>query len=174
MSVTISSDLVVDVMNAAPPRIARAATLRLTDIADGTGFATTLQGVKGHRPGKIAGDMIADVMSAAEPGRAAAAEQRLASLSATVAGPYKAFEAFMLRTAFEDMLPPVETGAFGSGFAGSVWRSMAAEQFASLFTDRGGIGLAKTLANRDQAAAAPEVAQAWPYFSTATLTSFAG
>lgn len=174
MSVTIPSDIVAGVMRAAPPQKVKAATLRLAGLAPTANFTTAPGALDRTKPGAAGGDLIMAVLAAAEPHRATAAERQLASLTASEAGPYKSFEAFMLRTAFEDMLPPADSGAFGAGFAGGVWRSMAAEQFASLYADRGGIGLAKTLASHRPPTAQPELAREWPYFAATTISSFTG
>ena len=131
--------------------------------------------------------MVMDVMSAADPQRLATAEQRLqglrtAGMPAATAAPdaYQKFEAFLLRSSFEEMLPPASSGAFGEGFAGGVWRSMAADQFASLFADHGGIGIASALRSgahgRNAATAAasdPTPAPQWLYFQTPSIASFA-
>ena len=52
----------------------------------------------------------------------------------------------MLRQALELMLPKTGQDLFGGGFAGETWRSMLAERLAEALAQRGGVGIARTLA----------------------------
>jgi Rod binding domain-containing protein len=54
----------------------------------------------------------------------------------------KDFEAFVLQSFLQEMLPKKAEGVYGSGIAGDVWRSMLAEKLAFEVTERGGIGIA--------------------------------
>ncbi len=54
----------------------------------------------------------------------------------------KEFEAFVLQTFIQDMLPKNAEGVYGTGIAGDIWRSMLSEQLANEVADRGGIGIA--------------------------------
>ena len=155
MSVTIPSDLVMDVMRAANPGRVKTAMLKL-------GASPAVAGM---------------------PGNFNAGLFRLeqATPAGAPRGPdaYAKFESFLLQSAFETMLPDAASGAYGDGFAGGVWRSMAADQFASIFTDHGGLGIAELLRQRaGQKAEAPEVATIaagggqWPYFHSAAITAF--
>ncbi len=180
MAVRIPSDLVADVMKAAEPAQVRMAAARLdaktrsAAPAAGTMFSDALMALRQPNASAARGDMVSDVMRAAEPLSARAAAQRLTEMSPRPNDAYAQFESFMLRQAFEDMMPPSETNAFGEGFAGGVWRSMAAEQFASIFTDRGGLGVAEMLRSRakgeGQAAA---VSGQWPYYDAPAISAYA-
>lgn len=172
MAVRIPSDLVVDVMNAAGPAQARMAAARLdatSKVENGTLFTEALQSLRSPKP---SGDLVVDVMRAAEPAGAGAAARKLAGLSAVPNDAYAQFESFMLRDAIEEMLPKSDSGAFGEGFAGGVWRSMAAEQFASIFTQHGGLGVAEMMRSR---AAAPQAAahdRQWPYYRSPAIAAY--
>ncbi|WP_338305220.1 rod-binding protein, partial [Bradyrhizobium ottawaense] len=59
---------------------------------------------------------------------------------------YRKFEAFILQTFVETMLPKESEQVFGKGTAGGVWKSMLAEQLGSQLAKGNGIGIAKQLA----------------------------
>lgn len=67
--------------------------------------------------------------------------------------PLEKFEGFVLRSFVEEMLPSESSGYFGTGTAGSIWRSMLAEQIGNELAESGGIGIAKLLASRGEGAA---------------------
>ncbi|MBW7972130.1 rod-binding protein [Bradyrhizobium sp. BR 10289] len=145
MIVTATSDLVLDVLEAADPVAQRAATAKLDALkSSDTDFATTMD-------------------AEASKARAAAADQSPAQLAETqstaVNGPpvqvikkpgpdevYRKFEAFILQTFVETMLPKESEEVFGKGTAGGVWKSMLAEQLGNQLAKGKGIGIAKQLA----------------------------
>jgi len=55
------------------------------------------------------------------------------------------FQAVILTTMVEQMLPAKADHVFGSGTAGSVWRSMLAEKIAAQMAQKDVLGLDKTL-----------------------------
>ena len=59
---------------------------------------------------------------------------------------YRKFEAFVLQVFVETMLPKQSEDLFGKGTAGTVWRSMLAEQLGNQLAQGKGIGIAKQLA----------------------------
>ncbi|TFF21691.1 hypothetical protein E3C22_13445 [Jiella endophytica] len=59
------------------------------------------------------------------------------------------FEGFVLRTFIESMLPSEASEFFGKGTAGSIWRSMMAEQIGNEIAKGGGVGIADTIAKKD-------------------------
>ncbi len=65
---------------------------------------------------------------------------------------YRKFEAFILQTFVETMLPKESEEVFGKGTAGSVWKSMLAEQLGNQLAKGKGIGIAKQLASAHPAA----------------------
>jgi len=143
MIVTATPDLVLDVLDAADPVTQRAATAKLDALkSSDADFAATME---------------------AEAGKAAAAEQPATKVSqapsdavneapvrmikAPASGEvYRKFEAFILQTFVETMLPKESEQIFGKGTAGGVWKSMLAEQLGSQLAKGNGIGIAKQLA----------------------------
>ncbi len=67
--------------------------------------------------------------------------------------PYKQFEVTVLKTLFEAMLPEKANAVFGSGFAGSVWKSMLAQSLAEVAGQSGVAGIARALEARRKKAA---------------------
>jgi len=144
MIVTPTSDLVLDVLDAADPVAQRAATAKLDALkSSDADFAATMD---------------------AEATKAAAADQSAARVaeaqSGVVNGPpvqvikkpgpdevYRKFEAFVLQTFVETMLPKESEEVFGKGTAGGVWKSMLAEQLGAQLAKGKGIGIAKQLAS---------------------------
>lgn len=64
------------------------------------------------------------------------------------AAPLEQFEGFVLRTFIESMLPTENSAFFGEGTAGSIWRSMMAEEIGNEIAKGGGIGIADTIAKK--------------------------
>jgi hypothetical protein len=78
----------------------------------------------------------------------------------------------LLRNLFEALLPDTESGAFGSGPSAGVWRSMAADQMASVYTEAGGTGIARILEERSGSISAQQ--GQWPYFRAGQISDFTG
>ncbi|MDA9433057.1 rod-binding protein [Bradyrhizobium sp. CCBAU 51627] len=140
MIVTPTSDLVLDVLDAADPVAQRAATAKLDALkSSNTDFAATMDAAS----------------KAADQSTASVAEAQ----SGLVNGPpvqvikkpgpdevYRKFEAFILQTFVETMLPKESEEVFGKGTAGGIWKSMLAEQLGAQLAKGKGIGIAKQLA----------------------------
>jgi Rod binding domain-containing protein len=60
---------------------------------------------------------------------------------------YKKFEAYLMQTFIESMLPKSNANLYGSGTAGEIWRSMLAEHIANEMSGTTALGIAETLAN---------------------------
>ena len=109
------------------------------------------------------GDIVLDVVRAADPAAVETARARLASLAGTArdasfhvaAEPAKAarkvdgtpeafarFEAMVLQTFIQSMLPQDTDSVYGEGMAGEMWQSLLAEQLGEVMASRGGIGIA--------------------------------
>jgi peptidoglycan hydrolase FlgJ len=58
--------------------------------------------------------------------------------------PHK-FEAYLIQSMIEHMLPEHADSTFGSGFSGDAWRSMMAERIADVVATHGGFGVAARL-----------------------------
>ena len=72
---------------------------------------------------------------------------------------FKRFEAMVLQTFIQNMLPKDGTAVYGKGMAGDMWKSMLAEKVATVVAERGGIGIAdRLLSGRYAAEAKPAAA----------------
>jgi Rod binding domain-containing protein len=58
---------------------------------------------------------------------------------------YQRFEAVVLQTFLQSMMPKNSEAVYGSGLAGDMWKSELAQQIASVMAKRGGIGIANRL-----------------------------
>ncbi|PSJ60712.1 rod-binding protein [Pseudaminobacter soli (ex Li et al. 2025)] len=67
-----------------------------------------------------------------------------ASASADVKAPdtFKKFEAMVLQTFIQNMMPKDAENVYGKGMAGDMWKSMMAGKIADVMAERGGIGIA--------------------------------
>ena len=65
---------------------------------------------------------------------------------------HQEFEAFVLQTFVESMLPKDAENTYGKGSAGSIWKSMMAEQIGAQLSRAGGIGIAKHILGSRKAA----------------------
>lgn len=163
MAVTLSSDLVLDVMRNADPARRSAAVAKLDAAGQGAAQEVAFQGVVDAlepKPATFSGPSLSLPFAA---GRNAAKE------SGT---PYQGFERMVLRNLFETLLPDSESGAFGSGPSAGVWRSMAADQMAGVYADSGGIGIARMLEGKKSGIQSGQ--NNWPYFTTGPLSGFTG
>ena len=97
-------------------------------------------------------------------GGQAAGPQKVQAGGQNDATAYRGFEQMVLRNLFESLLPGEESGAFGSGPAAGVWRSMAADQLAGVYTNSGGVGL-QAMLGPDRVQHGPRREVSWPYFS---------
>lgn len=70
-------------------------------------------------------------------------------------GPYVQFEAFVLQSFIQAILPKDAAEVFGEGTAGEVWKSMLAEKMALQFAEAGGVGIAKMLQAHEGSGSAP-------------------
>ena len=140
MAISPPSDIVLDVARAADPSRQQVAFERLQRIGNGAAGTQFAAAVDEAAP------------SAAAPGLAGARE-KFASLApaklnvapnATQTKTTKTmqqFEAQVISTFIEQMLPEASTNNFGSGTAGGVWRSMLSEQIANQIAKAGGLGI---------------------------------
>lgn len=145
MAIKPSSDIVLEVLKAADPLRAQAATQRL--VALGAASAD-------------AADDFTKVLDAAEqpagggPEIAANASDlrdRLAGMTPDAASDQKAarvqveFEASILKTFVDAILPKDETSVYGQGTAGDIWKSMLADQIARQIAKSGAFGISRRL-----------------------------
>ncbi|MDN2567262.1 rod-binding protein [Aquibium sp. A9E412] len=120
MAISPPGDIVSEVAAAADPAAlaaARAKLARHAERADGTGFAATTA--------------------------APAAAMPAAPRGAPAPDAFVKFEAMVLQTFVESMLPEDSDGVYGEGLSGEMWKSMLAGELARAMADRGGIGIAE-------------------------------
>ena len=65
---------------------------------------------------------------------------------------FKRFEAMVLQTFIQNMLPKDSAAFYGKGMAGDMWKSLLAEKVAAVMADRGGIGIADRVLGKHYAA----------------------
>lgn len=120
----------------------------------------------------ITSDLVMDVMRAAEPRKLAMARQKLGGTSAVAdldkpespqlaarAKAHQEFEAAMLRTFTEQMMPKQASSLYGDGTAGNIWRSLQVDLMSQQMAKAGGIGIAKMLDRVPTATAPDQTAQ---------------
>ena len=138
MSINPASDIVLDVARAADPSKSLAAMERLSRPGSTQSAASDFAGLiaaptpgEGELRGQIAPMSGTPAVAAAEP----AADDRSKA--------YKGVEELVLQRLVEAMLPREDSGVFGGGTAGDVWRSMLAEQLAKQIGKSVDLGLVK-------------------------------
>jgi hypothetical protein len=148
MTVAPIQDLIADVMAAADPASQRVATGKLERMASTTdrNFAAAvdqkIEAAGLQQKGAAAADGDASGNGAVADGSGHAPIIK----STNGKGAYRKFEAFILQMFVESMLPKDATDVFGKGTAGTVWRSMLAEQIGNEMSKGNGLGIAKQLA----------------------------
>lgn len=160
MTVAPVQDLIVDVMAAADPvaqRIAAARLERLAPNADQNFAAAVDQkieaaGVRKSEAAVADGDA-ADSSPPIDSSGHAPIVKAMNGNSAV----YRKFEAFVLQMFVESMLPKDANNVFGKGTAGTVWRSMLAEQISNEMAKGNGVGIARQLAKSRAATDAAEI-----------------
>jgi Rod binding domain-containing protein len=155
LSINPPSDIVLGVANAADPQKLREAAAQLARAGGGVPAGADV--VSSAAAPSAAARMTA--AQAAKPAFApppAAFQSQVAKpLAKTGAKPeaeaYKKFEAYMLQTFVESMLPKDAPNVFGSGPAGNIWRSMLAEHLANEIARGTSFGIAEQIAkHREQ------------------------
>jgi hypothetical protein len=172
MTVSLPSDLIMDVMRNADPSRVNTAKAKLEELGEdgliGENFANLLDGIDGKRSPE--GSALAS--SDAVHGFPALAEPSGVATHRVAPDPYVDFERMVLRNLLESLLPDAKSGTFGTGPSAGVWRSLAADQLAGLYASSGGIGIAAALAGSDGDAHGSNAQ--WPYFKTDGIKAFAG
>jgi len=65
---------------------------------------------------------------------------------------FRKFEAMVLQTFIQNMLPKDGAAVYGKGMAGDMWKSLMAEKMAEVMSERGGIGIADRMFGQYDAA----------------------
>lgn len=134
MAAAISGDLVLDVVRAADPQTAQAARARLASFSAGTAqtpFSASVAAPSVAAADTAPTDTAHTKTAGARPAKAAIPET------------YVRFEAMVLQTFLQTMLPKDTESVYGEGLAGEMWQSMLAEQIGVTMARRGGIGIAE-------------------------------
>jgi len=140
MAIDPPSDVVLEVLKAADPARAAAATQRLNALA-GAGaaetedFSETLAQTAPPTPAPVAG--LANARSRLADAAFAASDK--------AAKAQVDFEAVLLNGFVNEMLPKDGSAAFGQGLAGDMWKSMLADQVSRQIAKSGSLGIAKRL-----------------------------
>jgi hypothetical protein len=142
MAINPGADLLTDALAAADPQRAKAAEERLARLA---------QDIQDAPAAPEFQDVLASENSSLKVPGAFFPGALLATVHQAKRGnPYEQFEATVLKTLFEMMLPAKAPAVFGSGFAGEVWKSMLADSLANVAAHTGVAGIARTLEARKQ------------------------
>jgi hypothetical protein len=138
VAITPPSDIVLDVARAADPERYRAAVERLSRLRAATA-AGEASSPPAAREGRLAP---ATPLSVGSPvSTTAPLRQPRSRLDA-----YGQFEAFVLQSFVQAMLPKNATNVYGRGTAGEVWKSMLAEKIGEELARSGQVGIAQRLA----------------------------
>ena len=123
MAISPPGDIVLDVIRAADPQKVQAARAQLQRIAQSAATAESF---------------------AAEPAASSAPPSGDKADSA-----FQQFEAMVLGTFFQSMLPEDSSAVYGEGLSGEMWKSILAQHLGEAVSQRGGIGIAnRFLADR--------------------------
>ncbi|TCT07955.1 rod-binding protein [Aquabacter spiritensis] len=154
MGIQPPSDLILDVINAADPKRAQAIAAQLKQASASSQAPAPAEGF-GEELARIPLDPMPRLSASSSLAlRNATALSQKGGASA--ADPYRRFEAMVLSSFVDSLLPAKSEATFGSGTAGNIWRSMLAERIAGEVAKSGGIGIA------DRIAGAPSTAGARP------------
>jgi len=144
MSIFPVTDLVSDVASAAEPRRLQVAMRRLVDLSqtgapNQTAFAVATPAPAATPPTGMIGLRA----------RSAALQQTTAPTGAASSPDVlRKFEAFIIQSALETILPKSDHGLYGDAASGGVWRSMMAEQLGAQIAKAGGVGIQKVINGR--------------------------
>ena len=140
MAITPPSDIVLDVARAADPEKYRAAVERLARLR-----ATAEASAPPAASFNVPTTPTANPAVATSPG--VQSRRRLDA--------YGQFEAFVLQSFLQSMLPQKASNVYGKGSAGEFWRSMLAERMGEELARSGQVGIARRLAAAHHSQAQP-------------------
>ena len=144
MAITLPSDIIMDVARAADPAAAGAARDALA----------------AHRANAAAQANVGGFAAQVPAPRPASAEGQKA-----IPENFRRFEAMVLQSFIQTMLPKDGDSVYGAGMAGDMWKSMMAEQLSVAMAKRGGIGIASRLLGEHYASVADPQPAATPLAS---------
>lgn len=138
MSIFPPTDLVIDVGRAADPSKRAAAIQRLERLSSPGPDAGSLPA---SHPDHFIFTNIHPTLSSSRPSdRLNIDAGRPDSVSAV-----KKFEAFLLQTWLEVLLPKIDGGAYGNDHAGGVWRTLMAEQLGDQLAKSDCLGISRLI-----------------------------
>ena len=148
LAINPPSDIILGVARAADPSKYQAAADRLARISG------TAAGVDAAQPPRtVPGEPeSAAAPRALRPVSALPADRRPSQLRGT-SDPLSQFEAFVLQSFVQSMLPKHADRVFGRGTAGEVWKSMLAEMLGNELAQGGRVGIARQMAESASARA---------------------
>lgn len=160
MAINPPSDLILDVVRAADPTrrlVASEKLQRLERQGDAAQFETVFQGLPGAHVPMDPAQRLVEIQNRLALHGTGGPNARAPIAGATDPA-YQRFEAFILQSFIQGMLPRNGEQIYGKGVAGDIWKSMLAEQLGSQLAKAGGVGIAARLA----AARPPQAAESTP------------
>ena len=139
MAINPGSDLLSDALAAAEPQRAKAAEEKLARLAARDVDGSDLQPFQDILTSESASLTRSAALAGAPAGGLRPAKR---------GSPYEQFEVSVLTSLFELMLPQKAVSVFGSGLAGSVWRTMLAQSLGEVAGHAGVAGIARNLEGR--------------------------
>jgi flagellar protein FlgJ len=149
MTIFPATDIVSDVANSADSRQLALGLQRLRNLSASTeGAQITNQTSSGALPENRRGSVDATrfdafIKSSGKVAHGSAVAHGEAKSPGAIAA--QKFEAFVLQTWLEVLLPRTEGGSFGTDGSANIWRSMMAEQLGMQLARNGAIGLKKII-----------------------------
>lgn len=140
MAISPPSDIILDVARAADPSRQQVAFERLQRMGSGVAGTQFAAAVDEAAPTASAAGLAGarEKFASLAPAKLTAAPNAAQTKSAKT---MQQFEAQVISTFIEQMLPEASANNFGSGTAGGVWRSMLSEQIANQIAKAGGLGI---------------------------------
>jgi hypothetical protein len=154
MAISPVSDIVLEVAKAADPASYSEAAGRLSRLAGAAAAVPAMPGVEAPEQETFA-ETLENVGTPRptaphlpfDPALALVRMQNRDSLGAQAGSPFEKYEAFVMSSFVETMLPKDSEALFGRGTAGEIWKSMLAEGLGNQLARVGGIGIAEMLAS---------------------------
>ncbi len=135
MSIFPATDIISDVARAADPGKARLAMKRLEEMGGERALGPEAFSFRSAAPARPSS---AAQTSSIDSGAASGARSEALT-------PTQKFEAFILQSWLEDILPKSSDGVYGSEAGADIWRSMMAEQIGGQLARADAVGLRKLL-----------------------------
>lgn len=134
MSIQTATDIILDVVRAADPAVARRAE-------------AMLEAASARKSEQAAGTPAFEhqVLASADPSAMTASSARQGAAPDKSFETYQRFEAMILQNFIGSMLPKESEELYGKGTAGEIWKGMMAEQLGAALSKSGGIGIAARL-----------------------------